>query len=342
MTSVFVFDPTINDKKSAVRGVGRYLKILKENFPQWSYLENLNKKNLSFDSTLINPFFNLFKAPLTFKKIAKKQILVIHDLIPLKYEKNFPVGLKGKINFFLNKLVLKNYDLIVTDSNASKADIVNLLKIPKSKIKVVYPCLSLNFFKEKNIKDSKKFRLLPKLPENYCLYVGDATWNKNLVNLAKAIKISNVSCVFVGKIFEKKEKLKLNHPWQKELKDFLRMAKDDKRFIFLGYVEDDLLISLYQRARLNVLVSQDEGFGFSYLEASKMACPSVLSDIPVFQEIGKNACLFAKKDDPYDIAYKIGEIYFNQKLKEELGKRALKRSLFFSRENFKKQWQEIL
>ena len=32
MKKVFVYDPTASDKQSAVRGIGRYLQILKENF----------------------------------------------------------------------------------------------------------------------------------------------------------------------------------------------------------------------------------------------------------------------------------------------------------------------
>ena len=38
--------------------------------------------------------------------------------------------------------------------------------------------------------------------KNYVLYVGDATWNKNLVNIARAIKLADVHCVFVGKVFQ--------------------------------------------------------------------------------------------------------------------------------------------
>jgi hypothetical protein len=38
---VFVFDPTASDKLSAVRGIGRYLQILKENFADWKFTDQI-------------------------------------------------------------------------------------------------------------------------------------------------------------------------------------------------------------------------------------------------------------------------------------------------------------
>lgn len=340
MNNVVVFDPTIADKKSAVRGVGRYLQILKENFTEWSFTNDLSmiKKQAT---VFINPFFNFLQPPLTLKKIASRQIAVIHDLIPLKYPDYFPTGFKGKVNIFLNKIALKNYDLIITDSFASQKDIASLLKIPKEKIKVIYPCLS-RVFKEVQSQDGVLKAKKPSNIEKYCLYVGDGTWNKNLVNLAKAIKIANVSCVFVGKVFDIKN-ANLNHHWQKELKDFFTITKNDKRFIFAGYVPDKELVSFYQTASLNILVSHDEGFGFSYLEASFFNCPSVVSQINVLKEISEGqGVLFADDNNPNDIADKIGEIYFNNNLRERLGREAKKRIDFFSQEKFRQQFLEII
>jgi glycosyltransferase involved in cell wall biosynthesis len=388
MTQVLCFDPTNSDSQSKVRGVGRYLQILKENFPEWQYSSNI--KHLT-SNTFIHPFFNFLQKPVTLKKIAKKQIAVIHDLIPLKYPSKFPAGLRGNFNIFLNKLALKNYDLIVIDSLASKKDIIQILKIPKEKIKVIYPCLPKIFQinslsesegsltsdkseKSEKLKISDESRIFLN-SSGFCLYVGDATWNKNLVNLAHAIKIANVTCVFVGKVFrinspsesedpptsaksDKSEKLKISdesrillnssglsdftHPWQKELKEFFQLVKDDKRFIFLGYVTDEDLIKLYQQASLNILPSRDEGFGFSYLEASSQGCPSILSDIPVFKEIALDCAFFANPENPNDLADKIIELYFDKNRQKTLGNAAKKRSQFFSCEKFKKSFLEII
>lgn len=371
MTSVFVYDPTQNDEKSAVRGVGRYLQILKESFPDWKFINFTNFDNLK-DSIFINPFFNFWQKPLTMKRIAKKQIAVIHDLIPLKYPNHFPIGIRGKFNIFLNRLALKNYDVIITDSQASRRDVVNMFKISENKVKVIYPCLPKIFAitqnsesqthskseqstvqdalcriysgTEQNSKLKTKTFNFSLLPFNFCLYVGDGTWNKNLVNLAKAIKIINVSGVFVGKVFEEANfQSDFSHPWQKELKDFFELIKDDQRFVLLGYVNDKELLTLYQKAQVNLLISYDEGFGFSYLEAASQGCPSVLSRIEVLKEISNNrGAFFANPKDPYDIADKIGEIYFNKNLRDKLGEQAKKRAKFFNCDKFRLKFLKII
>ncbi len=380
MSKIFVFDPTQADKLSAKRGVGRYLQILKENFPEWNFINKFQVINSSFFPVFINPFFNFLQPPLIMKKIAQKQIAIIHDLIPLKYPSHFPAGVRGSLNIFLNKLALKNYDLIITDSYVSKKDIVEKLKIKSDKVKVIYPCLPKVFSRKHSvfsIKEKNKTNFFNTkdliLNTNYFLYIGDATWNKNLVNLAKAIKLADVSCVFVGKIFEQlSEKakmpvlnffkepdefgggvptkiqnkassfLKLNHPWQYELKEFLKETKDDSRFIFPGFLTDEEIISLYQKAQANILISRDEGFGFSYLEASSQKCPSILSDIPVFQEISQKQALFVDPENPHEIASKIKKILTDEKLRDDLKEKAFQRSKFFSCEKFRNQFLKLI
>ena len=360
--SVYVYDPTASDKLSAVRGVGRYLQILKENFPQWIFTNQLS--NIKKPSVFINSFFNFFQPPISLRRLAKKQIAVIHDLIPLKYPNHFPIGLRGHFNIFLNKLSLKNYDLIITDSEASKSDIVNILQINEEKIEVIYPCLPKTFLKPK-IKTLNLTKNSQLIINNFVLYVGDGTWNKNLVNLAKAIKIANVVGVFVGKIFEpiikeartpflrqssstlveikqSKETVLNEHPWQKELKEFFQLAKDDKRFIFLGFLPDKDLFKLYKQSLLNILISRDEGFGFSYLEASYFSCPSLLSDISVLREISDNQTIYANPENPHEIADKIIKVYFNKKLRIDLGQKVKKQIKKYSSENFKNNFLKVI
>jgi len=154
MKKVFVYDPTASDKLSSVRGVGRYLQILKENFPKNTIFTD-SLKRISADSVFVNPFYNFLTTPLTLKRITQKQIAIIHDLMHLKDPSHFPAGVRGNINIFLNKLALKNYDLIITDSEASKRDIMEKLQVKSYKIKVIYPCLPKLFTEKSQILNLK-------------------------------------------------------------------------------------------------------------------------------------------------------------------------------------------
>ncbi len=334
MSPIYVYNPIEKDALSRFRGLGRYLEIMRSAFSnKFHFVTNLRK--IPYNSVFINPFFDPLQQPLTLQRIAKKQVAVIHDIIPLKYPKHFPIGMRGKVYKLLNKIALKQYDLIITDSHASKESLSKILNLHTQNISVVYPPLSESFSQLEKNKE-----VLNNLPSKFCLYVGDATWNKNLINLAKAVQIINISCVVVGKVF--KTTNNLNHPWQQELKEFLKITKGDKRFIFTGFISNHELKILYQKAALNVLVSRDEGFGFSYLEAASQKTPSVLADIPVFHETAQNTALFANPNDPNDIANQIGELYFHPQLTQELGKKSYQRSKNFTSKKFKKDFQDAL
>ena len=141
----------------------------------------------------------------------------------------------------------------------------------------------------------------------------------------------------------------LSHPWNLELKQFFKETINDKRFIFAGFVPDSDLIKLYQQSLFNILPSHDEGFGFSYLEASQFGCPSLLSDIPVLREISAGNAIFFDQNNPQDIANKI--IGFVKKVgvdprvdpgKNKLGNMAKKRSEFFSAKKFKQEFLSVV
>ena len=360
---IVVYDPTIKDEQSKVRGVGRYLQIMYENLPEFSFVSEVGK--IPKDSIFINPFFSIIQWPLSFRKVATKQIAVIHDLIPLKYPQHFPIGLKGKFFRLLNGFLLKNYDLIVTDSFESKKSIIMYLKIPENHIKVIYPTVPHLFLPhlDQNATGHTPFHKFEghsvadfsgmstnaliehtdlKNLENYIIYVGDATWNKNLLNFMHAVKMTNLTCVCVGKVFKENQMQNNPHPWQKMLYMFLKQIANDRRFIIPGYISDTELLALYKKAKVNVLVSFDEGFGLSYIEAGLAGTPSVLSDIPIFREIAKDGAVFANPQDPKNIAQKIAELYYDNKTNETMRIKAFTRAQDFNPSLFRNQWIELV
>ncbi len=332
--TIYIYNPLNKDPLSKTRGLGRYTKLLLDTLKTAKVISSFSEVKTP-GSVLILPYIDLLKKPYILPS-STLNIAVIHDIIKLKYPKAFPKGVVGNAFLFLNKLLLNKYSYFVTDSFASKQDIIKFLKIPAKKIRVIYPPIEEALFKK-----PQTFNI--NLPENFCLYVGDATWNKNLVNLAKAIKLINLTCVFVGKIWEKAKKTKLpNHPELRELKSFLKEIENDKRFVLLGFVKDEQLAYLYNKARVNVLVSRDEGFGYSPLEAGAQKTPSVVSNIPVFKETLKDSALFVNPKDPYEIANAIGELYFNNSLNKNLGEKAYKRAIIFNKRNFRKELLQFL
>lgn len=324
---VYVYDPTQADALSRVRGIGRYIQIWRENAPS-DWVFTTDTRSVPAHAFFIQPFFTFFQKPLITGRIADRQIAVIHDLIPQKYPLQFPVGLKGGIYELWSKWILRTHiDHIITDSEASKEDIVKLLNRERDTISVLYPTLARAFWNESGKSTNP--------PGSYCIYVGDGTWNKNLVAIAHAIQKANVTCMFVGKIFEDPDPEKYTSPWQAEIREFFHIAQFDKRFIFTGYVSDKELFQLYKRARLNLLVSRDEGFGFSFVEAASFGCPSILADRPIFQEIAGDAALFCNPNDTDALAETITKLFNDEAVHRTIADKASARAQKYGIQRFK-------
>lgn len=287
------------DQLSSVRGIGKYSEMILEAINQYG-----KEKEIFLDQTnyeiLLHPGFSPFQIVNPEKN--KVNVLVIHDLIPLKYPEHFPIGWKGKLIWQQNQRLLKQFQGFITDTEYVKNEIQKILKVKSEKVYVV-PAAAKKLY-EQNIK-LESFKLNKSVPKNYVLYVGDVNWNKNLVNLGKAIKKTNLSLVLVGKAL--KDKSNLNHPWQKDFKQFIDLVQEDKKFIFLGYVPDQDLLGLYQHARLLLMPSYDEGFGLPWLEASLSKTAVVLGENPVLQEIAGEAAYYAKPDQAESIVEAVNQ-----------------------------------
>ncbi|MFZ2206191.1 MAG: glycosyltransferase family 1 protein [Microgenomates group bacterium] len=329
---VYIYDPTSVDVQSKVRGIGRYLQILRENTPSdWIFTDSLT--DIPSHAILIQPFYTFYQQPLITKRITDRQIAVIHDVIPFKYKEHFPIGIKAWFYSFLQKNNLRFFDRIITDSEVSKTDIQSFLNIPKEKISVLYPTLARCFWDSSRQHSSHG---------DYCIYVGDGTWNKNLSKLAVALKKTNSTCMFVGKIFQDTNPEHYSHPWQDDLRQFFEEAQNHKQFIFTGFVTDEELVNLYSKAAYNLLLSHDEGFGFSFVEAAACGCPSLLNDKPIFREIAKDSAEYVDGNDADAIAEKIKQLTSNEKKRSELSFKALEQSKKYSAESFKKKVIEAI
>lgn len=81
---------------------------------------------------------------------------------------------------------------------------------------------------------------------------------------------------------------------------------------------DNQLSNFYKKASLHVSLSTHEGFGLTLLEAMKLKCPVVCSDILVFREIYKKSCEYVNSQNIYSIKKGIENVLKSSKKQKKL------------------------
>lgn len=256
--------------------------------------------------------FPHFNVPLKFRG---KFIITIHDLTLHRYKtirastKSF---LTYQVKHLLYKKIIKSAIKkslnILTPSNFTRKDILDIFKVPEEKITVTYEGGPSNNLLKKipNDKILKKFNL--KRP--FILYVGNAYPHKNLDNLLNSLKYipSNVHLVLVGKkddFYEKLEKLSDKNDYS-------------DRVIFTGFVTDEDLVALYKDSSAFIFPSLNEGFGLPALEAQNFGLPVLTSNRSSLPEILGNSALYFNPLKPKDIAEKIKKVLNSKEIREGL------------------------
>ncbi len=316
-----------------IRGVGRYTELLANNIEKYDkenqYIFFTRGENLPKDVDLIHyPYFDPFFITLPFFK-RKRFVVTVHDLIPLIFPQYFPYGFKGSFKWILQKYSLREAEGIITDSQQSANDVKRIVKVSPEKLYIVHLAVEEDF---KVIKDQNlmlRIRKKYNLPENFLLYVGDATWNKNLPRIVEAVKKTRKTLVLVGKSLAQQNFNRANK-WNKDLIRVRELIKNDHDFINLGYLEKRDLIILYNLATMLIMPSLYEGFGLPILEAMNCGCPVLASREGSIPEVGGKALYYV---DPYDIQSiekGIVDLWGNRKLVLEISKKGFDQARKFS------------
>lgn len=263
------------------RGVGVYTKLLTQAL---SERPDINLVNDSKSAQLIHyPHFELYTASLPLRK-KKPSVITIHDVIPLVFPEAYKSGLKGKLRFFRQRLALGNIKAIITDSQASAADITRYLHVKPHRVFVV-PLAADPELQTPLPKTAANVKRKYRLPANYILYVGDINYNKNLPQLIKSLKYLpwQVKLVMVGKNM-RQQKIP---EWQ-AIQTQIALSDVSKRVLFMPDVPADSssdLASIYANAICYVQPSLYEGFGLPVLEALQVGAPVVSSHTSSLPEI---------------------------------------------------------
>lgn len=327
------------------RGVGLYTTSLLQTIKKEG-IEVQEFKDISEvkDAEVVHyPWFDLFFRSLKLNKIPT--VVTVHDVMPLIFPKEHPLGIRAKVNLFLQTLSLKKAKRIVTISQTSKEDIIKYLKINESKI-VVIPEAAGHQFKQLNSSSLLELKRRHQLPDRFLLYVGDANFVKNLPFLIEGFKklkedrtFSDVKLVLVGGAFLKKVE-DIDHPELESLKKVNRLIREfnlESEIFRPGQVSEEDLVKFYNLATVYIQPSLYEGFGLPILEAFKCGTPVICSQTSSLNEVGRDVPIYFDPNDQDQFIRVLSDFLQDKSLQEELSKKGLKRAEDFSWEKTAKE-----
>lgn len=241
--------------------------------------------------------------PLALRVLNAKNIYTLHDLVPLRLPYT---TLDNKRYYFrLMRRLTKSADHIVTVSEASKKDIINLFGIPESRITNTYQAVDIPArYRNKPISDVKSdiegtFGLNYK---GYFLFFGAIEPKKNVGRMIEAYLASGVTdpLIIVGKkAWQSEQELRLlsDNEHVRYLLTHGNITERRFRVMQIDYAPFPLLVSLIRGAKAVLFPSLYEGFGLPALEAMSLGTPVMTSNTASMPEVVGDAAL---QIDPYD------------------------------------------
>lgn len=270
-------------------------------------------------------------------------VMVIQNLLHFHFDEVYPLVNIRKRRFhtrvkiwyyscITSRSALKA-DKIITVSENAKKEIVEFLKIDPSRISVVYHGVGTQFRNDSD--ESNRVRGAStnySLQSDYLLYVGAVAPYKNVETLIAAFALLKDR----RSILDRRDVLSLiiagaDHwgyaSYVQKIADKLGVSD---RVIFLGYVPYDEIPSLYQRAKVSVLLSLCESFGMPILEAMACDCPVVCSNASSLPEIAGDAAVLVDPKNPMNVADAIEKLLNDEEFRHRMIDRGKSRVAKFS------------
>ena len=260
---------------------------------------------LSYNSMVRNTGDNVyvfFENRIPVVPVKGKIIAVIHDVRSLRLdEKNKYREIITRVN---TEDIIRKADLIITVSEFTKKELIDIFRVDRARIEVVYNGVDVSAFSGEY--DVSKYGL----PEKYILYFGSCDKHKNVESLVK-------SYALLPSDLRQEYPLVITNP-SDSVKACAESCGVSGQVQYLYRVPDVDKVGIYRGASLFVWPSLYEGFGIPILEAQASGVPVVSSNAGVMPEVTGDSAVLADPKDTESIASAIQRVLTDEALHSDL------------------------
>jgi glycosyltransferase involved in cell wall biosynthesis len=252
-------------------------------------------------------------------------MVTVHDLIPLL----LPAYAGGRLGRLYNRLVslsARRAEHVITDSHASRRDIVAHLGIPLRRIEVIHLAAGNQYRPVNDPRVLEQVGAKYALPSRYLLYLGGFDVRKNVSAILRAyarLDPVDIELVLAGKLPE------ADTPFTPHPRRIAGELAISERVHLTGWVDERDKPALYSMATAFLFPSHYEGFGLPPLEAMSCGTPVIVSDRASLPEIVGSGGLAVDPDDIDALASAMREVSADPSLYESLRAGALTQAAGF-------------
>ena len=273
-------------------------------------------------------------------RIKMPLIVTLHDIIYMEKTYAGIVSDKGTTyqkfgnvyrRWFVPRIV-KSCDVLITVSNFEKKRISDFFKLKDDRLHAVYNGVSEHFRKITDTSELDRVKKQYNLPEKYFFFLGNTDPKKNTKGVLKAYSEYRKQATEDFKLlmldYDEEELMKLlDEIGDRALREHIKLT---------GYVVNTDLPAIYSLCDIFLYPSLRESFGIPMLEAMRCATPVITSNTSSMPEVSGDGAFIIDPYKPEEITGAIFKIQSDDKLRQSLVEKGLKRSEFFSWKNMAK------